>query len=95
MGKYSLLVFDWDGTLLDSQAQIVNCMQSAISELGLEPRSDNQINNIIGLGLETGVVQLYPMMDMKLVTKPLKFIASITFLKMKRPAHCLMAQKKR
>lgn len=69
MGKYSLLVFDWDGTLLDSQAQIVNCMQSAISELGLEPRSDEQINNIIGLGLEKGVVQLYPMMDMKLVTK--------------------------
>ena len=69
MGKYSLLVFDWDGTLLDSQAQIVNCMQSAISELDLEPRSDEQITDIIGLGLEKGVVQLYPTMDMKLVTK--------------------------
>ena len=66
--KYSLLVFDWDGTLLDSQAQIVNCMQSAITELALESRTDEQISNIIGLGLEKAVVQLYPMMDMKLVT---------------------------
>ena len=69
MGKYSLLVFDWDGTLLDSKAQIVNCMQSAIKDLDLEPRSNDQIVKVIGLGLEKAVVQLYPMMDMKLVTK--------------------------
>jgi len=68
MTKYSLLVFDWDGTLMDSQAQIVNCMQSAIGELALESRSDDQITNIIGLGLEEAIVQLYPMIDMKLVT---------------------------
>lgn len=69
MGKYSLLVFDWDGTLLDSKAQIVNCMQSAIKDLDLEQRSNDQIINVIGLGLEKAVVQLYPMMDTKLVTK--------------------------
>ncbi len=68
LGKYSLLVFDWDGTLLDSQAQIVNCMQSAISELALESRTDKQISDIIGLGLEKAVAELYPSMDMKLVT---------------------------
>lgn len=68
MGKYSLLVFDWDGTLMDSQAQIVNCMQSAIAELELEARTDEQITNIIGLGLEEAIVQLYPMIDRKLVT---------------------------
>ncbi len=69
MGKYSLLVFDWDGTLLDSEAQIVNCMQSAIGELSLESRTNEQITSIIGLGLEKGVAQLYPKMDMKLVIK--------------------------
>jgi len=68
MEKYSLLVFDWDGTLMDSQAQIVNCMQSAIGELELESRTDEQITNIIGLGLEEAIVQLYPLIDMKLVT---------------------------
>ena len=68
MAKYSLLVFDWDGTLMDSQAQIVNCMQSAIGELELEARTNEQITNIIGLGLEEAIVQLYPMIDIKLVT---------------------------
>jgi len=68
MRKYSLLVFDWDGTLMDSQAQIVNCMQSAIGELGLEERSNQQISNIIGLGLEEAIVSLYPLIEPKLLT---------------------------
>lgn len=67
MKKYSLLVFDWDGTLMDSKAQIVNCMQSAINELGLEPRPDHHISNIIGLGLEEAVKSLYPEMSEPLV----------------------------
>ncbi len=67
MNKYSLLVFDWDGTLMDSQAQIVNCMQSAIVELELESRTDLQISNIIGLGLEEAILALYPLMDSKMV----------------------------
>lgn len=67
MKKYTLLVFDWDGTLMDSQAQIVNCMQSAIKELALEPRSNQQISNIIGLGLEKAIVSLYPQIEPMLV----------------------------
>ena len=53
---------------MDSQAQIVNCMKSAISELELELRTDEQISNIIGLGLEEAIVSLYPLIDSKLVT---------------------------
>ena len=68
MKKYSLLIFDWDGTLMDSQMQIVNCMKSAIAELGLESRTEKQISNIIGLGLEEAIVSLYPLMDTKMVT---------------------------
>ena len=67
MKKYSLLVFDWDGTLMDSKAQIVNCMQSTISELGLEQRSNQQISNIIGLGLEEAIFNLYPSLKDKSV----------------------------
>ena len=69
MKKYSLLVFDWDGTLMDSKAQIVNCMQSAIQELDEEPRSRQQISNIIGLGLEEAILSLYPLMEAKRVRK--------------------------
>ncbi|MEE9444134.1 MAG: HAD-IA family hydrolase [Cocleimonas sp.] len=67
MNKYSLLIFDWDGTLMDSQAQIVNCMQSAIAELEMEARSDQQITNIIGLGLDEAIMQLYPSLYPKMV----------------------------
>lgn len=58
--KYQLLIFDWDGTLMDSAQHITNCMRSAITELGAEPRDDEQIRNIIGLGLEEAVLALYP-----------------------------------
>ena len=64
MGKYSLLVFDWDGTLINSKLQIVNCMQATIRELELETRSDNQISNIIGLGLDEAIQSLYPEMSL-------------------------------
>ena len=67
MKKYDLLVFDWDGTLMDSLTQIVNCMQSAIAELSLEPRSAQDIRNIIGLGLEQAIRSLYPDLDAKMV----------------------------
>lgn len=55
-----LLVFDWDGTLADSTASIINAMQVAIDECGIEPRSDDDIRNIIGLGLLQAAAVLYP-----------------------------------
>ncbi len=60
---FNLLVFDWDGTLMDSEASIVHCMQGAIEDLGCEPRSKEQIRNIIGLGLREAINTLYPGTD--------------------------------
>ena len=60
MSKYSLLVFDWDGTLIDSKAQIVNCMQATIKLLKFDIRTDTQISDIIGLGLDEAIRSLYP-----------------------------------
>jgi phosphoglycolate phosphatase len=61
--RFNLLVFDWDGTLMDSEASIVVCMQAAISDLGCEPRDANSIRNIIGLGLREAIDCLYPGTD--------------------------------
>ncbi len=58
--KYKLFVFDWDGTLMDSEAKIVNCMQSAIRDMGFDSRSEEQIRNIIGLGFKEALTMLYP-----------------------------------
>ena len=55
-----LIVFDWDGTLMDSAAHIVNCLQIAITELNLSPKTDNELKNIIGLGLREALFALYP-----------------------------------
>jgi len=54
------LIFDWDGTLIDSEYGIVSCMKSAIHDVGLPILSDLEIGNIIGLGLYEAISTLYP-----------------------------------
>ena len=61
--RVRLIVFDWDGTLMDSEAQIVQAMQAAIGDLALEPRDRAQCRNIIGLGLREAIDALYPGRD--------------------------------
>lgn len=58
-----LIVFDWDGTLMDSEAQIVACLRGSIADLGLEPMDDDTLKNIIGLGLKEAVDTLFPGRD--------------------------------
>lgn len=45
---------------MDSAAHITRCMSNAIAHVGAESRSDAQIRDIIGLGLDEAVQQLYP-----------------------------------
>jgi len=61
--ELKLLVFDWDGTLMDSEARIVACLDAAIADLGLERRGADALRNIIGLGLREAVNTLYPGAD--------------------------------
>lgn len=49
--KYELIVFDWDGTLLDSAGAIVQAIQASCSDLGLAVPDDNRARHVIGLGL--------------------------------------------
>jgi len=55
-----LLIFDWDGTLCDSAARIVSCMQSAANQTAQEVLTPEQIRNVIGLGLPESMLRLYP-----------------------------------
>ncbi|MBL7003518.1 MAG: HAD-IA family hydrolase [Gammaproteobacteria bacterium] len=57
---YQLLIFDWDGTLVDSQAHIIECMRSAIIDADYEPPKDSVIKNVIGLSLERASQVLMP-----------------------------------
>lgn len=49
--KYRLVVFDWDGTVIDSPAAIAECMQAASRELGLPVPPIERATHVIGLGL--------------------------------------------
>jgi phosphoglycolate phosphatase len=49
--KYSLIVFDWDGTLIDSAGTIVECIQAAALEIGVEVPDRERASHVIGLGL--------------------------------------------
>lgn len=61
--RYDLLIFDWDGTLADSERLIVDSFQAAIADLNLPARDDKAIGQLIGLGLAEGMQTLYPEID--------------------------------
>lgn len=60
---FKLLIFDWDGTLIDSIGTIVACTQAAVADLELPPIADLAIRNTIGLGLKETVEALLPGAD--------------------------------
>jgi phosphoglycolate phosphatase len=57
---FKLVVFDWDGTLMDSEARILDSMQRALAEAGATPRAPDAIREFIGLGLPEAVQGLLP-----------------------------------
>lgn len=57
------LVFDWDGTLMDSAGRIVSCLEYAIRTVGLPPKSPQELRHIIGLGMHEALAYLYPNED--------------------------------
>ena len=58
--RYDLLVFDWDGTLMDSTISIVRAIQHAFRDMGLEVPSDERARHVIGLGLVDAMRYLNP-----------------------------------
>jgi phosphoglycolate phosphatase len=58
--RFDLIVFDWDGTLFDSTALIVRCMQGACADLGLPVPSDERAAYVIGLGLHDALQYIVP-----------------------------------
>lgn len=49
--RYRLIVFDWDGTLMDSASGIVACIQGASRDMGFEVPTAERASHVIGLGL--------------------------------------------
>jgi phosphoglycolate phosphatase len=70
---FELLVFDWDGTLVDSAQAIVESLQAACRDLSILPPSDRRARHIIGLGLAEAlryaVPDLHPSQYRRLVDR--------------------------
>jgi len=58
--SFDLVVFDWDGTLMDSEAKIVRCLQEAARDVGIADPGPAAIRHIIGLGLAEAMHTLFP-----------------------------------
>jgi phosphoglycolate phosphatase len=58
--KYELLIFDWDGTLMDSAGHIVESIQKACVDLDIAVPTERECRQIIGLGLIQALQTLLP-----------------------------------
>ena len=58
--QFDLLIFDWDGTLMDSAGVIVDSIQRACEDIGLAAPGDRASRQIIGLGLVQALQTLLP-----------------------------------
>ena len=58
--KYPLIVFDWDGTVIDSPGAIVECIREASRDMGLRVPEPGQASHVIGLGLRDSLQLAVP-----------------------------------
>jgi phosphoglycolate phosphatase len=58
--KYSLIVFDWDGTIIDSAATIAECIRDSARDMGLPVPSTERASHVIGLGLHDSLRMAVP-----------------------------------
>ena len=58
--KYRLIVFDWDGTIIDSAATIAECIRDSARDMRLPVPSTEQASHVIGLGLHDSLRMAVP-----------------------------------
>src|SRR3954471_20815536 len=59
-GRFRLIVFDWDGTLVDSTALIASAIQHACRDIGEPVPEDVVARHVIGLGLSDALAHVAP-----------------------------------
>lgn len=63
--QFDFIVFDWDGTLMDSTATIVHCIQASAKDLGLPVPDEKAASYVIGLSLMDAMQSAMPDIDPK------------------------------
>lgn len=57
--RFPLVIFDWDGTLMDSVPKIVSCMQKMAKAANLPIPAESAVRDIIGLSLWVALERLF------------------------------------
>lgn len=60
LDRFDLIVFDWDGTLIDSTATIARAIQHAAADLALPVPDLATASHVIGLGLHDALARAVP-----------------------------------
>lgn len=63
MSRYDLVIFDWDGTIMDSTGLIAACIQQSCREMGLAVPAEREAKWVIGLGYRESVAHVAPGLD--------------------------------
>lgn len=58
--RLRLVVFDVDGTLVDSQADILGAMAASFAQQGMQPPPRDAVLSIVGLSLDQAMARLVP-----------------------------------
>ena len=58
--SYRLIVFDWDGTIIDSAATIVECIRESARDMRLPVPAPERASHVIGLGLHDSLRMAVP-----------------------------------
>jgi len=61
--NYDLVVFDWDGTLMDSTRTIARSLQKACADVGIAVPSERDALFVIGLNLQDSLDHVAPGLD--------------------------------
>jgi phosphoglycolate phosphatase len=61
--RYDLIVWDWDGTIMDSTPTIVYCIQQACRDLGFKEPDDSLASSVIGLGIQDSLRRAVPWIE--------------------------------
>ncbi len=67
--RFDLIIFDWDGTLIDSIDWIVHCLQTAGSHCGYAIPEPQAAKDVIGLSITNACNTLFPGADQETLTQ--------------------------
>ncbi|MDO9268928.1 MAG: HAD-IA family hydrolase [Methylobacter sp.] len=67
--RFDLIIFDWDGTLIDSIDWIVHCLQTAAVQCDCDVPEPQAARDVIGLSIKNACSTLFPGVDQETLVR--------------------------